>query len=173
MRLVRSWLVSFLLPMLGCHSFLITTCRFSILSPRCTEARCHSGLLSTSYSCWVYIYLLLKPSLFHWLYWMNRCIGGVGAFLIETGFDHLFLNVFCIFIWFSSRFSLTVSLRISDDDFNMTWETFQFTFLDAHNLLLWTLPLFLAILLRFITHKFHHQLIFPLCVWFFRLRYQH
>lgn len=66
---------------------------------------------------------------------------------------------------FSSRFSLTVSLRISDDDFNMTWETFRFTFLDGHNLLLWTLPLFLALLLRFITHKYHHQLIFPLCVY--------
>ncbi|KDR73007.1 hypothetical protein GALMADRAFT_745144 [Galerina marginata CBS 339.88] len=56
---------------------------------------------------------------------------------------------------------LTVSMRISDDDFNMSWETFQFMFLDKHNLLLWTLPLGLAILLRVITHKYHHQLIFP------------
>ena len=76
-----------------------------------------------------------------------------------------FFNLLGIFIWFSSRSSLTVSLRISDDDFNMTWETFRFTFLDGHNLLLWCLPLFLAVLLRFITYKYHHQLIFPLCVY--------
>ncbi|KAH9475182.1 hypothetical protein JR316_0012293 [Psilocybe cubensis] len=69
------------------------------------------------------------------------CIGGVGAFLIETG--------------------LTVSMRISEEDFTMSWETIQFMFLDSHNLILWTLPLALAIILRIITHKFHHQLIFP------------
>ncbi|KAJ7471937.1 sulfate transporter family-domain-containing protein [Mycena latifolia] len=72
------------------------------------------------------------------------CIGGVGAFLIETG--------------------LTVSLRISDDDFTATWETFKFVFLDSHNLALWTIPLALAILLRVATESFRwrHQLVFPL-----------
>ncbi|KAJ6516752.1 sulfate transporter family-domain-containing protein [Mycena vitilis] len=72
------------------------------------------------------------------------CIGGVGAFLIETG--------------------LTVSLRISDDDFTATWATFKFVFLDAHNLALWTIPLALAILLRVITDllRWRHQLVFPL-----------
>ncbi|KAJ7902840.1 sulfate transporter family-domain-containing protein [Mycena olivaceomarginata] len=72
------------------------------------------------------------------------CIGGVGAFLIETG-------------W-------TVSLRISDDDFTPTWSTFKFVFLDAHNLALWTIPLALAIILRFITEglRWRHQLVFPL-----------
>ncbi|KAJ7629529.1 sulfate transporter family-domain-containing protein [Mycena polygramma] len=72
------------------------------------------------------------------------CIGGVGAFLIETG--------------------LTVSLRISDDDFTATWSTFKFVFLDAHNLALWTIPLALAIFLRVITDllRWRHQLVFPL-----------
>ncbi|KAJ7764856.1 sulfate transporter family-domain-containing protein [Mycena metata] len=72
------------------------------------------------------------------------CIGGVGAFLIETG--------------------LTVSLRISDDDFTATWETFKFVFFDAHNLALWTIPLALAILLRVVTEslRWRHQLVFPL-----------
>ncbi|PPQ66690.1 hypothetical protein CVT26_009550 [Gymnopilus dilepis] len=69
------------------------------------------------------------------------CIGGVGAFLIKTG--------------------LTVSMRIPDDDFDLSWDTFRLMFLDRHNLLLWTLPLALAILLRVITHRYHHQLIFP------------
>lgn len=54
-------------------------------------------------------------------------------------------------------------MRISDDDFDFTWETFRFMFLDTHNLMLWTIPLFLAVLLRLITHKYHHQLIFPAC----------
>ncbi|KAE9390077.1 hypothetical protein BT96DRAFT_980462 [Gymnopus androsaceus JB14] len=69
------------------------------------------------------------------------CIGGVGAFLIETG--------------------LTVSMRIPEDDFVIDLETLKFMFLDPHNLALWTVPLGLAILLRVITSKWSHQLIFP------------
>ncbi|KAJ7280204.1 sulfate transporter family-domain-containing protein [Mycena rebaudengoi] len=72
------------------------------------------------------------------------CIGGVGAFLIETG--------------------LTASLRISDDDFTATWSTFKFVFLDAHNLALWTIPLAIAVFLRIVTDclRWRHQLVFPL-----------
>ncbi|KAJ3746096.1 sulfate transporter family-domain-containing protein [Lentinula detonsa] len=69
------------------------------------------------------------------------CIGGVGAFLIETG--------------------LTVSMRIPDDDFNIDLETLRFMFLEPQNLALWTIPLALAILLRLITSRWSHQLIFP------------
>jgi SulP family sulfate permease len=69
------------------------------------------------------------------------CIGGVGAFLIETG--------------------LTVSTRISDDDFTYTLSTLKFMF-EPQNLVLWLPALGLAVLLRLITHKYHHQLIFPL-----------
>lgn len=59
--------------------------------------------------------------------------------------------------------SLTVSMRIDDDDFSMTWDTLKFTLLNMHNVTLWVIPLGLAILLRLITAKYHHQLIFPLC----------
>jgi len=45
----------------------------------------------------------------------------------------------------------------------MSWETLKFIFLDTHNLALWVIPLTLTILLRVITHRYHHQLIFPLC----------
>ncbi|RPD58190.1 hypothetical protein L226DRAFT_466264 [Lentinus tigrinus ALCF2SS1-7] len=70
------------------------------------------------------------------------CIGGVGVFLVITG--------------------LTVSTRMSDDDFSLSWETFKFFVLNARNLALW-LPAFgLAVLLRVITHKWEHQLIFPI-----------
>lgn len=89
------------------------------------------------------------------------CIGGVGAFLIETG---------CVFfpprITIPSRstaFRLTVSLRIPDDDFRIDVETLKFMFLDPHNLALWSIPLALAVLLRVITNKWNHQLIFPVC----------
>ncbi|TEB26440.1 hypothetical protein FA13DRAFT_1756329 [Coprinellus micaceus] len=70
------------------------------------------------------------------------CIGGVGVFLIVTGF--------------------AVSMGIPDDDFTFTLETLRKMFLETHSLILWLLPLFLAVLLRAITHKYHHQLIFPL-----------
>jgi SulP family sulfate permease len=67
----------------------------------------------------------------------------VGVFLIVTGF--------------------AVSMGIPDDDFTFTLETLRKMFLETHSLILWLLPLFLAVLLRAITHKYHHQLIFPLC----------
>ncbi|KAG5643844.1 hypothetical protein DXG03_009575 [Asterophora parasitica] len=70
------------------------------------------------------------------------CIGGVGAFLIQTGF--------------------TVSMRIGEGDLGANWETIETMLLNTHNLVLWSIPLVLAVLLRVITHKFHHQLIFPL-----------
>ncbi|TBU22279.1 sulfate transporter family-domain-containing protein [Dichomitus squalens] len=70
------------------------------------------------------------------------CIGGVGVFLVITG--------------------LTVSTRMSDDDFSLSLETFKYLVLNVGNLVLW-LPAFgLAVLLRFITHKWDHQLIFPI-----------
>ncbi|KAG5634183.1 hypothetical protein H0H81_003026 [Sphagnurus paluster] len=56
----------------------------------------------------------------------------------------------------------TVSMRIGEDDLGANWETIQTMFLDTHNLTLWAVPLALAVLLRAITHRFHHQLIFPL-----------
>ncbi|KAI0795819.1 sulfate transporter family-domain-containing protein [Abortiporus biennis] len=70
------------------------------------------------------------------------CIGGVGVFLIVTG--------------------LCVCTGLSDDDFTFTLPTLKFFFLNAYNLLLWFLPFALAILLRMITSKWKHQLIFPL-----------
>lgn len=90
----------------------------------------------------------------------QRCIGGVGAFLIQTGY---FFKKQSQLIESNDSFSLTVSMRISDDEFTATWETFRLMFLDTHTLSLWLIPLALAVLLRLITHKFHHQLIFPLC----------
>lgn len=54
-------------------------------------------------------------------------------------------------------------MRIPEDDFVIDLETLKFMFLDPHNLALWTVPLGLAILLRVITSKWSHQLIFPVC----------
>ena len=50
-----------------------------------------------------------------------------------------------------------------EDDFTLSLETLKFFVLTARNLALW-LPAFgLAALLRVITHKWDHQLIFPVC----------
>ncbi|KAI0694038.1 sulfate transporter family-domain-containing protein [Cytidiella melzeri] len=70
------------------------------------------------------------------------CIGGVGVFLIITG--------------------LTVSTRMAEDDFSLSFATFKYLVLNAHNLVLWLPAFLLAVLLRIITHKYNHQLIFPL-----------
>ncbi|TCD70373.1 hypothetical protein EIP91_003725 [Steccherinum ochraceum] len=70
------------------------------------------------------------------------CIGGVGVFLIITG--------------------LTVCTRITEDDFDLSLATLKFFLLNAYNLALWVPPFALAVLLRVITAKYHHQLIFPL-----------
>ncbi|KAH6901521.1 vacuole protein [Coprinopsis sp. MPI-PUGE-AT-0042] len=69
------------------------------------------------------------------------CIGGVGVFLIITGF--------------------AVSMRLSEDDLSFSLETFRIMFMQTHNLVLWTVPLALAALLRVITAKIRHQLVFP------------
>ncbi|KAL5522025.1 hypothetical protein ACEPAF_1881 [Sanghuangporus sanghuang] len=69
------------------------------------------------------------------------CIGGVGVFLIQTG--------------------LAVCARIDDDEFSYSFETLKFFFGSGHVLALWMPALGLAILLRLITHRFNHQLIFP------------
>ena len=104
---------------------------------------------------------------------MSRCIGGVGVFLIVTGLVQAGRDstVFRT----NSIVSLTVSTRMDDDDFSLSLETFKYLTLNVRNLALW-LPAFgLAVLLRIITHKFNHQLVFPLCAissyfyacWFF------
>lgn len=69
------------------------------------------------------------------------CIGGIGIFLIQTG--------------------LTVSMRMPEQDFTLSLKTLRVLFLDPKSFTLWALPLVLAIVLRFITHKFDHRFIFP------------
>ncbi|KAJ1033908.1 hypothetical protein NDA16_000116 [Ustilago loliicola] len=70
------------------------------------------------------------------------CIGGVGIFLIETG--------------------LEVCSRLqSEDGFQYNLETLQYFFQSGHMVALWLPPLLLAVLLRVITSRFHHPLIFP------------
>ena len=70
------------------------------------------------------------------------CIGGVGIFLIETG--------------------LEVCSRLqSEDGFQYNLETLRYFFQSGRLVALWLPPLLLAVLLRVITHRFHHPLIFP------------
>ncbi|KAK8864231.1 hypothetical protein IAR55_001477 [Kwoniella newhampshirensis] len=69
------------------------------------------------------------------------CIGGVGIFLIETG--------------------LEVSRGLKEEGFEYNLATLKLFFSSWHVVALWTIPLALAILLRVITHFYHHQLIFP------------
>ena len=52
---------------------------------------------------------------------------------------------------------------MSEDDFNLSYEMFEYLFLTVHNFILWFPAFALAVLLRIITSKFHHQLIFPAC----------
>ena len=72
------------------------------------------------------------------------CIGGIGVFLIITG--------------------LNVSTRLRDDDFSLSLDTLLF-FLRDHNLVLWVPSFALAVLLRVITSRWHHQLILPTCAY--------
>ena len=52
---------------------------------------------------------------------------------------------------------------MSDDDFSLSLATFKFLVLNAGNLVLWLPAFILAVLLRVITHRWDHQLIFPIC----------
>lgn len=71
------------------------------------------------------------------------CIGGVGVFLILTG--------------------LTVSTRLSSDALDPpTMETIRYFIFNTHALAQWVPPLILAVLLRVITMRWKHQLVFPI-----------
>jgi SulP family sulfate permease len=65
----------------------------------------------------------------------------VDIFLIETG--------------------LEVSRGLKEEGFEYDLATLKLFFQSTHAILLWTIPLFLAILLRVITNFYHHQLVFP------------
>ncbi|KAG6333879.1 hypothetical protein ID866_5208 [Astraeus odoratus] len=70
------------------------------------------------------------------------CIGGVGVFLILTG--------------------LTVSTRLPSDALDPpTLDTLRYFASDVHALAQWVPPLALAILLRVVTSRWKHQLLFP------------
>lgn len=70
------------------------------------------------------------------------CIGGVGVFLIETGLE------------------VAGQLK-SEEGFQWNLETFRFFVQSWDMVAHWAPPLLLAILLRLITAKFHHPLVFP------------
>ncbi|KAK0566420.1 hypothetical protein OC844_000748 [Tilletia horrida] len=70
------------------------------------------------------------------------CIGGVGIFLLETGFE--------------------VAGRLeSEGGFQYNLETLKYFFQSTHMVALWLTPLSLAILLRLITARFNHPLVVP------------
>jgi sulfate permease, SulP family len=54
-------------------------------------------------------------------------------------------------------------MRVPEDELSFSLETFRLMFMQTHNLVLWTVPLTLAALLRVITAKVRHQLVFPAC----------
>lgn len=54
-------------------------------------------------------------------------------------------------------------MRLPEDELSFSFETFRIMFMQTHNLVLWTVPLTLAALLRVITAKVRHQLVFPAC----------
>jgi len=88
------------------------------------------------------------------------CIGGVGVFLIITGsveLDHIESNAD------GCSFRLAVSTGLEDENFSLSYSMFKWLFLNLHNVVLWLPAFCLAVLLRVITHKYHHQLIFPAC----------
>ncbi|CDZ96940.1 vacuole protein [Phaffia rhodozyma] len=68
-------------------------------------------------------------------------IGGVGVFLIETG--------------------LEVAAGIEGEGIDFTHNTYVQLFGSAHNVLLWAIPLFLALFLRLISLRYTHELVFP------------
>jgi len=60
-------------------------------------------------------------------------------------------------------FRFAVSTGLEDEGFSLSYSVFEWLFLNLHNLALWLPAFSLAVLLRVITHKYHHQLIFPTC----------
>jgi SulP family sulfate permease len=56
---------------------------------------------------------------------------------------------------------LEVSFGLKEEGFEYSLGTLKLFFENIHAIALWAIPLSLAVLLRVITHFYHHQLIFP------------
>jgi MFS superfamily sulfate permease-like transporter len=112
--------------------------RSHILRPWSLQTRFSGGIFSKTHSCRVG---LSRSGNLRILADIPSCIGGVGIFLIETG--------------------LEVARGLKEEGFEYNLATLKLFFDSPHSIILWVLPLALAILLRVITHFFHHQLIFP------------
>ena len=52
---------------------------------------------------------------------------------------------------------------MGEEEAELSWRILKLYFSNAHVLALWVPAFALAVLLRVITHHFHHQLIFPAC----------
>lgn len=137
--IIATTMVSFAFSSILTGAFLSScklTCRSRLLRTRRVQAWRVDWLLSPAHPCRVgsanvALISANKP----------RCIGGVGIFLIETG--------------------LEVSRGLKEEGFQYDLATLRLFFDSPHNVILWLLPLLLAVLLRVITHFYHHQLIFP------------
>lgn len=62
---------------------------------------------------------------------------------------------------------LSVCAGLGEEDAALSWSLLKFYFTDTKVLTLWVPAFALAALLRVITHKYHHQLIFPACAYRF------
>jgi hypothetical protein len=67
-----------------------------------------------------------------------------------------------------ARFEVAAGIN-DEEGFQYNMPTFRKFFMDEHNLMLWVPAFALAVLLRVITHRVHHQLVFPICE--FPIRY--
>lgn len=56
---------------------------------------------------------------------------------------------------------MEVSRGLKEEGFAYNLDTLRLFIESPQAIALWTIPLALAVVLRLITHKFHHQLIFP------------
>lgn len=75
-----------------------------------------------------------------------------------------FAAIMCFLCMGLESCRLTVSTRLPSDALDPpTWETIRYLVFDTHALAMWVPPFALAVLLRVITTKWKHQLLFPIC----------
>jgi len=76
------------------------------------------------------------------------CIGGVGAFLVETGYVlHLFIYFSDVVPPLTRAFRLTVSLRMEEGEYTIGF-LIRAMLENGHKFTLWFVPLVLAVALR-------------------------
>lgn len=132
--------------------------------PPCRHCYYHGRILSQFHFDWTHVFVVGRvPAWGHYRLLPEAHPGGV--YRRSGRVPHRdWVSYSCAVGLGLIRTSLEVAAGINDEGgFQYNLDTFKLYFMNRQNLILWVPAFALAVLLRIITHKVNHQLVFPMC----------